>query len=116
MGWRIADDVWDWEDDVRMPNLNNSTVLLLIKRTFATERVTKEMVWSMFLDDDFVRLVYARMFKLLERARSDARRLNCPYLDEFMDDWIDYNARKRDSLRESRELFQSRLAGVLLHG
>jgi hypothetical protein len=116
MGWRIADDIWDWKDDVRMPNLNNSTVLLLIKRRFATERVTREMVLSMFLDDDFVRLIYARIFQLLERARNDARRLDCPYLDEFMDSWIGYNTKKRDSLVESGELFQSRLRGLLLHG
>jgi hypothetical protein len=113
MTFRIADDIWDWEKDLRMFNLNNSTVLHLAKAK-SRAPLTKEAVVSMFLDEDFRAEVYGRILYFLRRAKREARILNCAYLEEFMADQISYHIDQRHSLLDSEKNFRKELSSLLL--
>ena len=69
MAWRIVDDIWDWEEDLHVRNLNNSTILHLIRAKSGADKMSNEIVLAKFLDDNFVREIYQRALELLKRAK-----------------------------------------------
>jgi hypothetical protein len=114
MAWRIVDDISDWEKDLRVRNMNNSTILHWIFSKSGFKKMTRDVVLAMFLDEDFVNQIYGRVLDLLNKARQDSKRLDCAYLDEFMDSQIAYQTSQRDLLLDSKKSFQKDLTNLLL--
>jgi hypothetical protein len=114
MGWRIFDDLMDWEKDLASRNYNHSSVLLRIRNDQASgERLGRDLVLSAFLGKEFVSDTYGAMLDFLREAQRSVRVFNGSYLSEFMKEQLDFHQRKRDELLKAGSLFFSRLRSAV---
>jgi hypothetical protein len=113
MAWRIVDDIWDWQEDLQVRNLNNSTILHLIKSELKAEKISEEDVLAAFLDDKLVQTIYQRVVELLKSAKESSHEIICPYLEQFMENQIDYYASQCDSLLGLNKSFQKDLTSLM---
>jgi hypothetical protein len=114
MGHRIYDDLNDMQKDLRMDNYNNSSVLLYaLQKVDNKSKLDEELLWSMFLDTDFIKKIYGTMLTLFNRAREEASAFNCPYLSSFMDELISSHTQKRDTLLKTSSDFYKDLSKLL---
>jgi hypothetical protein len=113
-GHRIYDDLNDLQKDLRMDDYNNSSVLLYaLQKTDNKSKLDEKLIWSMFLDIDFIEKIYGTMLGLFKRAREDASAFNCPYLFRFMDELINAHTQKRDILLKTSSDFYKELGRIL---
>ena len=114
MGHRIYDDLNDLQEDMRMDDYYNSSVLLYaLQKADNKTKLDEELLWSMFLDTDFVKKIYSTMLDLFKRARKEASAFNCPYLSSFMDELISSHTQKRDTLLKTSSDFYKELSRIL---
>jgi hypothetical protein len=115
MGWKIVDDIRDWQKDLDVPNFNHSSVLCFIKNGLDKgSTLTAESVTSMFLDEHFVKNVYGAILRWYKVAKRDAAFFHSPNLTEFMDSQIEFHTHERDSLLRSKLEFSQRINQILL--
>lgn len=114
MGWRIHDDMNDWQMDLKVKNLNHSSTLIYALQNVGGEsNLNEEVVLSMFLSTDFVKKAYDAMLGFFRSARKEVSAFNCSYLSRFMDEQISFHTRKRDNLLRSSSDFYKQLSKIL---
>lgn len=114
MGHRIYDDLNDLQEDLRMDDYYNSSVLLYaLQKADNKSKLDEKLLWSMFLDTDFVKKIYSTMLHLFKRAREVASAFNCPFLSSFMDELISSHTQKRDTLLKTSSDFYKELSRIL---
>lgn len=114
MGWKILDDLRDWNKDVAAPNLNNSSVLHCAQRAgynFDPRDSTSKL--SMLTQPGFADRVYGRVLGLFKAARSEAAGLNCQYATSFMDSQISFHTDEWDYLARVQGEFRQALCRYL---
>jgi hypothetical protein len=109
MGWRVFDDLSDWEKDLEVKDQNRSCVLGYISRRNGGKAATREVVLNGFLNPAFVKNVYRVMLGFLEIAKDDVMVFQNPYLEEFMDEQLQFHRARRDEIIRSGSLLRSRL-------
>ncbi|MDQ3902814.1 MAG: hypothetical protein M3247_04045 [Thermoproteota archaeon] len=115
MGWKIVDDIRDWQKDLDVPNFNHSSVLYYIKSKLDKgSTLNAESVTSMFLDELFIKNVYGAILRWYKAAKRDITCFDSPNLTEFMDSQIEFHTRERDSLLRSKLEFSQRINQILL--
>ena len=113
MGWRIFDDMNDWEKDIVVSSQNHSSFLgHIFTRTGRTP--TREVVLSGFLSPDLVKDVYQALLAHFESARIEVLEFRNIYLDEFMNEQIGFHVAKRDELLRSGSILRDHLTARLL--
>jgi hypothetical protein len=114
MGWKIFDDLMDWEIDLAAADLNRSSVLLYIQNRTGGGGAPDELeVLSWFLDRDFVEDAYGAMIGFLLRASKTIASLRSSYLNRFMGEQIGFQTMKKNSLLESATLLVSPMNAML---
>jgi hypothetical protein len=99
MGWRIYDDLNDWRADLEVKNLNHSSTLIYASQKMGKfSDLDQKTMSSMFLDTNFIKKAYDAMLSFFRAAQKDVSALNCDYLSKFMEEQINFNTRRRDSL------------------
>jgi hypothetical protein len=114
MGWRVFDDLMDWPKDLTVRDLNHSSILYSVKRSFEDKPdLSEEAVLSMFLNDDFVKKAYGTILDNFRQARDVILPLNCNYLTQFMDEQLSYHTQKRDSHLQTNSEFFNQLNQII---
>lgn len=115
MGWKIVDDIRDWQKDLSVPNFNRSSVLYyaIMAAGDRQRKLDIDSVTNMFLDEDFVRHIYGTLLKYYRTARQEALSFNSSCLIEFMDTQIDFHKDQMDYLLKSKFDFNRRLMDIL---
>jgi hypothetical protein len=99
MGWRIFDDLMDWEADLAARDMNRSSVLLYVRgRMGHTNGLDRTDVLSWFLSDGFVGDAYGAMIGYFLKARRTVASFDNFYLNEFMDEQIGFQKDKMASV------------------
>jgi hypothetical protein len=99
MGWKIFDDLMDWEGDLAARELNRSSILIYVwNRTDRKKEVDRMESLSWFLDNEFVEEAYGAMIAFFLEAQRAVRSLRSSYLDRFMEELIGFQTDKRESL------------------
>lgn len=107
-GVRIADDLRDWEKDMKSANYNCSSVIHFALQQGQRKKIGIEGIQSMFFNQDFVTTLYGVILRLYNSARKDASLINSKYLVEFMDGQIDfYQAEKHFLIEQKRHIGHS---------
>jgi hypothetical protein len=113
MGWRIFDDLSDWELDLDMMHRNHSTVLHRASELAGTGAVTRGIVLSSFMDATFIEDLYGQMLAQFAKARRNLGPFRNPYLTRFMDEQLEFHTRMRNELLRSASLLRERLSKTL---
>jgi hypothetical protein len=113
MGWKIYDDLKDWRTDLKIKNLNCSSILIYAKNSAGKEEIDEEGVSNMFLSTQFVRRAYGKMLDFFEQARKDVSTLNCPYISRFLDEQVIFHSGRRDIILKSSSDFYHKLYKIL---
>jgi hypothetical protein len=114
MGWRVFDDLMDWQKDLAMRDLNHSSILYSVKQNFDEQsNLNESSVLSMFLSDDFVKKMYSPILSFFKKAREDILPLNCNYLTRFMDEQLTFHTIKRDALLQANSDFYNKLGKIV---
>lgn len=99
MGWRIYDDLSDWQKDLINDNFNHSSILLYIFQKIQRDNnLNEEIVLSAFLSHEIFEKAYGAILSFNNAAKRDVSDFNCAYLSKFMDEQISFHTRKRDSI------------------
>lgn len=88
MGWRILDDLRDWQEDSSQPTANNSSVLSFLRTRTGIPRgaaLTRETVVSLFSDQAIVGHIYSAMEGFFLAAKHEAENLQATYVTRFID-------------------------------
>jgi hypothetical protein len=91
MGWRILDDLRDWQDDILQVNTNESSVLSFLRIRAAIPRnvpITRELAVSLFSDQAVVEQIYSAMSGFFVAARRQAEKLQATYVTRFIDEQL----------------------------
>lgn len=118
MGWRIFDDLMDWERDLGANEMNRSSVLMYVKARMGLKKpVDRLAVWSCMMNETFVNDAYGAMIDHFRRAKMAIDDLDADYLVDFLDQLIGFQLDKKDSLLSAGNLtlaeLNVRLAEVL---
>lgn len=110
MGWKIFDDLMDWEKDLLVGQMNRSSVLIYFRNRMGHKKALDRIdALSWFLSDEFVREAYAAMVSFYQRARRAVTWYGDSYLDRFLQEQISFQSEKRDSLLRSASATRSNL-------
>jgi len=110
MGWRISDDLMDWEEDIVAKEMNRSSVLVYVGDWVGRARTVDRFdVLSCFLSDRFAEDAYGTIIGYMSKARKIVSGFGSPYLDQFMEEEIGFQTHKRDLLIRSGKLTLSDL-------
>jgi hypothetical protein len=105
MGWKIFDDLMDWEADLVAREMNRSSVLIYVWNTMGKGKAVERFdVLSWFLNKEFVGDAYGAMIGFFLKARSAVASFDNSYLYRFMEEQIGFQTDKRDSLLGSAAL------------
>ena len=118
MGWRIFDDLVDWERDIAANEMNRSSVLIYIRNRMGGKKAIDRIdALSWFMSDEFVKDAYGAMVGFFMNARKAVAGLGSRYLDQFMEEQIRFQTDKRELLLRSagqaRDVLNADLASVL---
>lgn len=114
MGWRIYDDLKDWKTDLKIKNLNCSSILIYARNNVGGEQELDEKgVSSMFLSTVFVRRAYGAMLDFFQQAKKDVSTLNSHYVTRFLDEQIIFHSGRMDIILKSSADFYNRLYEIL---
>jgi hypothetical protein len=98
-GWRVFDDLMDWQRDIRSPHLNRSSVLYyLAKRLPPKTPMRSSYVMSSFLSREFVDDTYGAILRNLRSAGDVLAPLNNSYLSTFIREQLEFHIKRRDAL------------------
>jgi hypothetical protein len=91
MGWRILDDLRDWQEDSLEANIDGSSVLSFLRIRAGIPRsvpLTRELAVSLFSDQAVVGQIYSAMTRLYLAARRQAESLQAGYVTRFIDEQL----------------------------
>jgi len=98
-GWRVFDDLMDWQRDIRSPRLNRSSVLYyLAKRLPPKTPMKPNYVLGSFLSREFVDDTYGAILRNLRSAGEVLVPLNNSYLSSFIREQLEFHTKRRDAL------------------
>jgi hypothetical protein len=113
-GFRIADDLRDWPEDLDAPRYNHSSVIYyMLSKRKSNQKFDKVSAINMFLNEDFILKVYGTLISLYQSAKKDAAVFNSRYLQEFMDTQIEFYSESRDRALERRIQLNRSLIKIL---
>ena len=113
-GWRIFDDLMDWNEDIDASKFNRSSILYYVmKRVPSGTALGRDIVMGSFLSQEFVEDTYGAILRNLRKARDVVRVFGNNYLSKFMEEQLDFHSRRRDTLLRSSRSFFSALKGSL---
>lgn len=93
MGWKMVDDIHDWERDLETPKFSHSSIIHhAIKKYGMSKKLTVTDIQSMFLSKNFVNEIYSSMLSWYKKARNNLSFFNSKYLREFMDSQIQFHS------------------------
>ena len=114
MAHRLHDDLNDWQEDLKMEDLNHSPILIYALQTYGEElKLSEEEVLGMFLRDDFVNKIYGVILDMVKAAKEDASTFNGVYLSRYMDEQVMFHTKNRNGLLRTNSSFQSELSSIL---
>ena len=114
-GWRIVDDLADWEADLHVKDLNRSTILLYVQNGTGDEgNLDRTDVLSWLLNGEFVEYVYGIMIVSFRNARRAVACYGNSYIDRYLEEQIAFEAERRDLVLRSASLGLSDLNGGLV--
>ena len=113
MGWRVFDDLSDWERDLSVKNQNRSSVLGYISRINGGRPASRQVVLNSFLSPAFVQSAYGAILGFLSAARDDVSAFHSPYLDQFMDDQLRFHETRRAEILRSGSIMRGSLNRTL---
>jgi hypothetical protein len=114
MGWKIVDDIRDWQKDLKLPKYNHSSILYYsLRKASVHSRFGPEYVISTFLDKKSIINIYNAILEFYKAARRDAEKIDSVYLSKFMDIQIEFHADERDYLLRSRLQFIRNLENLI---
>ena len=91
MGWRILDDLRDWQDDSLEANIDVSSVLSFLRIRAGVPRsvpLTRELAVSLFSDQVIVGEIFSAMKRFYLAARREAESLQAVYVTRFIDEQL----------------------------
>ena len=98
-GWRVFDDLMDWQRDIGSPRLNRSSVLYYLEKRLPPQTPMKpSYVLSSFLSREFVEDTYRAILRNLRSAGDVLAPLNNSYLSAFIREQIEFHTKRRDAL------------------
>ena len=110
MGWKIFDDLMDWEKDLAVGEMNRSSALIYIMNRMGHKKTVDRIdVSSWFMSDEFIRDAYVAMVGFYQRARRAVAVFGDSYLDRFLDEQIRFQRQKEHSLLKAAGLLRSSL-------
>jgi|SRR5581483_3401316 len=113
MGVRIADDLRDWQRDLKTPNYNCSTVIHHALRCGNRREIGLDGMRSMFFSKVFVTSLYEALLISYMTAKRNASLFHSRYLDEFMNSQLEYYKAERDYLINHSSIIGSSLQNFL---
>jgi hypothetical protein len=115
MGWKIVDDLRDWEIDLHKAKLNHSCVLYYaLKKAKRRYELEKEYVISILLSTDSIDAIYNAIQGFYIAAKHDISVFNSGSLDKFMDTQISFYDDEKRNVLQSRSNSYNRLFRLLL--
>lgn len=113
-GFRIADDLRDWLEDLDAPKYNHSSVIYyMLSKRRSNQKFDTVSAINMFLNDDFVSRIYGTLISFYQAAKKDAAVFKSHYLQEFMDTQIEFYTEARDKALDRRIQLNRSLVKIL---
>ncbi len=114
MAWRVFDDLCDWEEDLKAPTFNGSSVLYsLLGSGRERSTLSKSEVLRAFASGRFVETAYGTMLEFLDKAKGDVRPLKSSELNMFLEEQIRFNEERKERLLGSVQSFENGLVQLL---
>jgi hypothetical protein len=113
-GFRIADDLRDWPEDLNAPNYNHSSVIYsMLSKRIPNQNFDTVSALNMFLNKDFLLRIYGTVINLYQAAKKDIAAFKSRYLEEFMDTQIEFYTDARHIALDRRIQFNRSLIKIL---
>jgi hypothetical protein len=119
MGWRILDDLRDWQEDRVKVNTEGSCVLSFLRFRARIPRgapLTRELAVSLFSDQAVVGEIYSAMTRFYLAARREAASLQAGYLLRFIDEQLQGHKVELARMAAEKTEFRNSLAQLLEAG
>jgi len=116
MGWRILDDLRDWQEDSGKANVDDSCVLSFLRLRAGIPRskpLTRELAVTLFSDQALVAKIYSAMTRFYLAARREAENLQASYVTQFIDEQIQGHKLELARMAVERTAFRNSLAQLL---
>lgn len=97
MGWKMVDDIKDWERDINTPKFSHSSVIHhAIKKYRMRKKLTVRDMQSMFLSKNYVIEIYDSLLGWYKKAQHSSSTFDSKYLKEFMNSQIQLYSDERN--------------------
>ena len=116
MGWRILDDLRDWQDDIPGANIDGSSVLSFLRVRAGVPRsvpLTRELAVSLFSDQVVVDEIFSAMTRFYLAARREADSLQAGYVTRFIDEQLLGHEAERARMEAEKTKFRNSLGQLL---
>ena len=116
MGWRILDDLRDWQDDSLEANIDGSSVLSFLRIRAGIPRslpLTRELAVSLFSDQAVVGQIYSAMTRFYLAARREAESLKAGCVTRFIDEQLLGHEAELARMAAEKAKFRNCLAQML---
>jgi hypothetical protein len=116
MGWRILDDLRDWDEDRVKTRGCRSSVLALLRlraKIPVGEPLSRELAVSLFADAKVTGEIYGAMTKLFRAARREAERLEAATVVQYIDLQMEGHRMEVAQMAAERKKFQESLKRLL---
>lgn len=113
MGYRLADDMRDWEEDLQTRNYNRSTVIHLAIALQGIKEINDRAMVGFFLDKKFRRMLYRTIKKHYLAAKNEVSDLNSVYLNKFIDTQISYFQEEDNYYSDLGKKFENSVKKIL---
>lgn len=113
MGWKIVDDIRDWQKDLQVRNYNHSSVLNYCMKKLGTTRLNRGDVTSVLSGENASRDIYNTIVRLYGIAKRDVQSFDSSYLARFMDTQIEFHMEEKNNLHVLREEFNTNIGNIL---
>ena len=116
MGWRILDDLRDWQDDSLAANIDGSSVLSFLRIRAGIPRsapLTRELAVSLFSDEAVFGQIYSAMTRFYLAARREAEGLRAGYVTRFIDEQLLGHEAELARMAAEKTKFRNSLAKLL---
>jgi len=116
MGWRILDDLRDWQEDSLKANIDGSCVLSFLRIRAGIPRskpLTRELAVSLLSDQAVVGQIYSAMTRFYLAARREAESLHAGYVTRFIDEQLQGHEAELARMTAEKAKFRNSLAQLL---
>lgn len=116
MGWRILDDLRDWQDDSQGADIDGSSVLSFLRIRAGIPRsvlLTRELAVTLFSDQLVVGQIYSAMARFYLAARREAESLQADYVTRFIEEQLLGHKAELAGMAAEKAKFRNRLARLL---